>query len=54
MKIAIEVGWELVKWHLEGMYGMVEEGKDEDGIRTMRVSTSSTYSVPFNDPKFIY
>jgi len=36
-KISLNVGWELVRWHLEGMYGGVEEGMDRDGIRTMRV-----------------
>lgn len=37
-KIALGVGWELVRWHLEGMYGSVEEGVDKDGVQTMRVS----------------
>lgn len=37
-KIALGVGWELVRWHLEGMYGSVEEGVDKDGVMTMRVS----------------
>ncbi|KAI9509414.1 mRNA 3'-end-processing protein YSH1 [Russula earlei] len=36
-KIALGVGWSLVRWHLEGMYGRVEEGLDRDGIPTMRV-----------------
>ncbi|KAF9522663.1 beta-lactamase-like protein [Crepidotus variabilis] len=36
-KIALGVGWALVRWHLEGMYGTVEEGLDKDGIPTMRV-----------------
>ncbi|KAJ8515603.1 hypothetical protein ONZ45_g7016 [Pleurotus djamor] len=36
-KIALGVGWQLVKWHLEGMYGSVEEGVDSDGVPTMRV-----------------
>ncbi|KAF5393339.1 hypothetical protein D9757_000563 [Collybiopsis confluens] len=30
-------GWELVRWHLEGMYGKVEEGLDKEGIPTMRI-----------------
>lgn len=38
-KIVLGVGWHLVKWHLEGMFGSVEEGLDKDGIPTMRVST---------------
>jgi cleavage and polyadenylation specificity factor subunit 3 len=36
-KVALAVGWGLVRWHLEGMYGTVEEGTDQDGIPTMRV-----------------
>ncbi|KAI0812786.1 beta-lactamase-like protein [Irpex lacteus] len=36
-KIALGVGWELVRWHLEGMYGKVEDGMDKDGVPTMRV-----------------
>lgn len=32
-----DVGWELVRWHLEGMFGKVEEGLDKDGIPTIRV-----------------
>jgi cleavage and polyadenylation specificity factor subunit 3 len=37
-KIVLGVGWNLVKWHLEGMYGSVEEGLDKDDVPTMRVS----------------
>ncbi|KAG2016264.1 endoribonuclease ysh1, variant 3 [Coprinopsis cinerea AmutBmut pab1-1] len=36
-KLVISVGWDLVRWHLEGMYGKVEEGLDKDGVLTMRV-----------------
>ena len=36
-KVALGVGWDLVRWHLEGMFGQVEEGLDKDGIATMRV-----------------
>ncbi|KAJ7267614.1 beta-lactamase-like protein [Mycena haematopus] len=35
-RIVIGVRWELVKWHLQGMFGGVEEGM-RDGIPTMRV-----------------
>jgi len=35
--IALGVGWELVRWHLEGMYGRIEEGLDQSGVPTMRV-----------------
>lgn len=38
-KIALEVGWELIKWHLEGMFGEVVEGVDKDGkTPVLRVS----------------
>lgn len=43
-KITIGVGWGLVRWHLEGMYGSVEEGMDQDGILTMRVCSSGVWS----------
>ncbi|KZT29191.1 Metallo-hydrolase/oxidoreductase [Neolentinus lepideus HHB14362 ss-1] len=36
-KMTLGVGWELVRWHLEGMFGNVEEGLDRDGVPTMRV-----------------
>lgn len=36
-RINIDVGWDLIKWHLEGMYGSVEVGKDSEGKVTMRV-----------------
>lgn len=36
-RINIDVGWDLIKWHLEGMYGSVEIGKDPEGNVTMRV-----------------
>ncbi|KIM69328.1 hypothetical protein SCLCIDRAFT_19933 [Scleroderma citrinum Foug A] len=36
-KIALGVGWDLVLWHLEGMFGKVEEGLDKDGVPTLRV-----------------
>ena len=36
-QITLNVGWDLVRWHLEGMYGSVEEGVNKDGIPTMRV-----------------
>ena len=38
-RIVLGVGWHLVRWHLEGMFGGVEERMDKDGIPTMRVSS---------------
>ena len=37
-RVVLGVGWELVRWHLEGMYGKVDEGIDSEGIPTMRAS----------------
>ena len=37
-RLAIAVGWDLVRWHLEGMYGKIEEGVDQEGTPTMRVN----------------
>lgn len=48
-KIVLGVGWDLVKWHLEGMYGGVEEGLDKDGVPTMRVSLF-TFCMCSNNP----
>ncbi|KAJ6594393.1 beta-lactamase-like protein [Mycena capillaripes] len=36
-KIVLGVRWQLVRWHLEGMFGRVEEGVDKEGVPTMRV-----------------
>ncbi|KAH8828409.1 beta-lactamase-like protein [Flagelloscypha sp. PMI_526] len=36
-KIELNVGWELVRWHLEGMFGTIDEGVDHEGVATMRV-----------------
>ena len=36
-RINLDVGWELVRWHVEGMYGSVEAGLDREGHATMRV-----------------
>lgn len=35
--LAINVGWDLVKWHLEGMYGQIVEGLDQEDVSTIRV-----------------
>lgn len=36
--IPIGVDWSVIRWHLEGMYGEVEEGIDEDGRDSFTVS----------------
>ena len=45
-KIVLGVGWDLVRWHLEGMFGKVEEGYDKDGVPTMRVCVSPLQYFP--------
>lgn len=35
--ISVDVGWELIKWHLDGMFGGVVEGMSEDKMLTLRV-----------------
>ena len=39
-KLVLGVGWDLIRWHLEGMFGSVVEGVDEDGVLSMRVCIS--------------
>ncbi|KAG8744464.1 endoribonuclease ysh1 [Ceratobasidium sp. 414] len=36
-RVPLAVGWALVRWHLEGMFGSVNEGMDDDGLPTLRV-----------------
>lgn len=36
-RMMIGVGWELVKWHLEGMFGKVEEYLDGEGDSNLKV-----------------
>lgn len=38
MNVYLGVELELVKWHLEGMYGSVQEGVDDEGRKVLRVS----------------
>jgi hypothetical protein len=42
-RVAITVGLELVRWHLEGMFGNVADGVDKDRVRTLRVSRCYGY-----------
>jgi cleavage and polyadenylation specificity factor subunit 3 len=52
-RIKIGVRWELVKWHLEGMFGSVEEdivdsgedGTNEEGVRVMRVGVLRLFLI---------
>ena len=36
-RVALSVGWDLARWHLQGMYGHLDEGVDEQGLRCMRI-----------------
>ena len=35
--LPLGVGWDMVRWHLEGMYGEVEDTKDKLGRKTLTV-----------------
>ncbi|TFK96328.1 beta-lactamase-like protein [Pterulicium gracile] len=35
--IAVTVGYELIRWHLEGMYGTVDDAYGPNGLRYLRV-----------------
>lgn len=39
-RITVSVTWDLVRWHLQGMYGKIQEGVDAESVPTMRVSFS--------------
>lgn len=47
--MSLNVGWELVRWYLEGMYGKVEEGVDKDNVPTMRVRIPNIDIVYISD-----
>ncbi|KAJ7462268.1 Pre-mRNA 3'-end-processing endonuclease polyadenylation factor C-term-domain-containing protein [Mycena galericulata] len=36
-KIVVGVRWQLIRWHLVGMFGSVEEGFDKNGIPTIHI-----------------
>jgi cleavage and polyadenylation specificity factor subunit 3 len=44
-KLALTVGWDLIRWHLEGMFGGVEEGASTEGVSTLRVEYLGLYGV---------
>jgi cleavage and polyadenylation specificity factor subunit 3 len=45
-RLALSVGWELVKWHLGGMYGKIQEGVDDEGRPTIRVRPPPLFMYP--------
>ena len=44
-RITVGVTWDLVRWHLQGMYGKIAQGVDLDGVPTMRVRHSPLLPV---------
>ncbi|KAK4047153.1 endoribonuclease ysh1 [Microbotryomycetes sp. JL201] len=36
-RMVVSVTWDLVRWHLQGMYGKIQEGRDGEGQPTMRI-----------------
>jgi len=45
-RMRINVGWDVVKWHLESMYGKLNIGKDEKGVQTLRVMNAVDVKQP--------
>ncbi|KAL8281150.1 hypothetical protein RQP46_006508 [Phenoliferia psychrophenolica] len=39
-RITVSVTWDLVRWHLQGMYGKIQQGVDAEGVPTMRVMST--------------
>ena len=51
-RLVIGVGWELVRWHLEGMFGKIENGMDGDRVKTIRVGVHADLTRRYaNDTK---
>ncbi|OBZ68081.1 Endoribonuclease YSH1 [Grifola frondosa] len=44
-KVALGVGWDLVRWHLEGMFGSVEEGLDKDGYGAVDIKQTEQHEL---------
>ncbi|KAK4048247.1 endoribonuclease ysh1 [Microbotryomycetes sp. JL221] len=36
-RLTTSVTWDLIKWHLQGMYGKIQQGKDNQDHLTMRI-----------------
>lgn len=46
-RLRLSVSWDLVRWHLQGMYGKIVEGRDQEGVPTMRIM--QTVDVKLSD-----
>lgn len=44
-RIKVAVTWDLVRWHLRGMYGKIEEALDKDRVPTMRVLRLPSFTM---------
>ena len=42
----VNVGWDVIKWHLESMYGKLKAGKDDQGVTTLRVMNAVDVKQP--------
>lgn len=42
----VNVGWDVIKWHLESMYGKLQIGKDDQGVMTLRVMNAVDVKQP--------
>jgi cleavage and polyadenylation specificity factor subunit 3 len=39
-RMTVAVTWDLVRWHLTGMYGKIQQGVDAEGVPTMRIMST--------------
>lgn len=47
--IVLNIGWDLLRWHLEGLFGRVEDGFDSNQVPTLRVSHVNLHKMaPFD------
>jgi cleavage and polyadenylation specificity factor subunit 3 len=47
--VTMNIGWDLLRWHLEGMFGVVEDGIDDANVPTLRVSLCQPSQCAFFD-----
>lgn len=53
-RMTVSVTWDLVRWHLQGMYGKIDQGVDAEGVPTMRVSRERVTTWGFQVLIFIF
>lgn len=48
-RLVMGVTWELVRWHLEGMFGKIEDRADDGLVKTIRVCIRANSTRTFAD-----